>query len=94
MKHNIWFVLPVALFATYASADESYVRLKEGPGKDKVLANCVVCHSADYVQMNSPFLDRKGWEGEVTKMVKVFGASIREEDVPQIVEYLTKYYAN
>ena len=28
------------------------------------------------------------------KMVKVFGASIREEDVPQIVEYLTKYYAN
>ena len=92
MKPIARLALPLALFTTCAGADESNVQLKDGPGKDRLLANCVLCHSADYIQMNSPFLDRKGWEAEVTKMVKVFGAPIREEDVPEIVEYLTKYY--
>ncbi len=44
-----------------AHADEAQVKLKDGPGKDKVMNNCVTCHSADYVQMNSPFMDRKAW---------------------------------
>ena len=92
MKQIAWLVLPAALFATCAVADESKLQLKDGPGRDKVMANCVICHSVDYVQMNSPFLDRKGWEAEVTKMVKAFGAPVKEEDVPQIVEYLTTYY--
>ena len=42
--------------------------------------------------MNSPFLDRKGWEGSVTKMVKVMGAPIPAEDVPGIVDYLVRNY--
>lgn len=68
------------------------VKLKNGPGKDLVEANCVACHSLDYIQMNSPFLDKKGWEATVNKMIKVFGAPIKEEDVQKIVEYLSKYY--
>lgn len=42
--------------------------------------------------MNSPFLDKKGWEASVNKMIKVFGAPIKQEDVGPIVEYLYKYY--
>ena len=37
-----------------------------------------MCHSLDYIPMNSVFLDRKGWEASVTKMMKVMGAPIGE----------------
>jgi mono/diheme cytochrome c family protein len=80
------------LVATAVLADESQVQLKEGLGKEQVLANCLTCHSVDYVPMNSPFLDRKGWEAEVTKMMKVMGAPVRSEDVGKIVDYLATEY--
>ena len=51
-----------------------------------------MCHSLDYIQMNSPFLDRKGWEGSVNKMIKVMGAPIPEADVQKIVDYLASEY--
>jgi mono/diheme cytochrome c family protein len=73
-------------------ADEAQVVLKEGPGRDVVAANCSMCHSLDYIPMNSVFMDQKGWEASVTKMIKVMGAPIRSEDVPAIVEYLSRHY--
>ncbi len=83
----------VLLFAPiFTLALEEKVRLKDAPNRDLVEANCVACHSLDYIQMNSPFLDRKGWEASVNKMIKVFGAPIKEEDAQKIVEYLSKYY--
>jgi cytochrome c5 len=80
------------LLAAPALADESQVRLKDGEGRQLVEANCSMCHSLDYIPMNSVFLDRKGWEGSVNKMIKVMGAPIRAEDVPGLVDYLTKSY--
>ena len=88
--------LLVALFALLSSvgafAAETDFRLKDGPGKDLVAANCSMCHSLDYIQMNSPFLDRKGWEASVNKMIKAMGAPIAEADVQNIVEYLAVQY--
>lgn len=75
-----------------ALADESAIKLKDGAGRDLVERNCIACHSLDYIPMNSPFLDRKGWEGSVTKMMKVMGAPIPAEDVPGIVDYLARNY--
>jgi len=75
-----------------AHAVESKFKLKAGPGLDKVQANCSACHSLDYIQLNSPFLDRKGWDATVTKMIKALGAPVKSEDVPAIVDYLTKNY--
>ncbi len=89
MKRLMLFLLAVPLLSL---ALEERVKLKEGPNKDLVEANCMVCHSLDYIQMNSPFLDKKGWEAEVNKMIKAYGAPVRQEDVPKIVEYLNKYY--
>jgi mono/diheme cytochrome c family protein len=80
------------LAAATAVADEDQVRLKEGPGKDLVVGNCVMCHSLDYIPMNSVFLDRKGWEASVNKMVKVMGAPIQAEDIPKIQDYLVTQY--
>ena len=85
-------LISLLLLAGTALADEGNVRLKEGPGKDKVMANCIMCHSVDYIQMNSVFLDRNGWTASVNKMVKVMGAPLKEEEIPQIVDYLTRYY--
>ena len=89
MRTLAWFAL---LAASPALAGEGDVKLKDGPGKDLVLSNCGVCHSLDYIPMNSPFLDRKGWEASVTKMVKVMGAPIAPEDAQKIVDYLAAQY--
>ena len=72
-------------------AQESKVQLTDGPGKDKA-GQCVACHSLDYIQMNSPFLDRAGWNASVAKMINTFGAPIPKEDVEIIVNYLVQNY--
>ena len=72
-----------------AQADESSVTLAQGDGVERVQAACVMCHSLDYIVMNSPFQDRaRRWEKTVTKMVKVMGAPITPEDTAAIVDYL------
>jgi len=82
----------VAVSAEASAADESSIHLKEGPDVATVRAACSVCHSLDYIEMNSRFLKRSGWEAEVRKMIKVMGATIPETDVPRIVDYLTRNY--
>ena len=80
------------LLAVPALAQEKPGELKKGPGLEKVQSNCGLCHSLDYVQMNSPFLNAAGWDSEVTKMIKAFGAPISDADAAAIKEYLSKHY--
>jgi mono/diheme cytochrome c family protein len=84
-----WLVLTVMTVAT-ARADEQPVPLKEAPGRAVVEHNCASCHSLDYLRTNSPFLDRRGWQAEITKMTNVFGAPIAPEDANAIADYLAK----
>jgi hypothetical protein len=44
--------------------------------------------------MNSPFLNAAGWNAEVTKMIKAFGAPINETDAKSIANYLAKNYGS
>jgi hypothetical protein len=85
-------LLPLLLATGTALADESRIQLRDAPGRDLVVANCRLCHSLDYIQMNSRFLERGGWEASVNKMVNVMGAPIKAEDVPSIVDYLNRAY--
>jgi len=89
---RLFAMLLGAALGLQAFAGEDKVKLKEGAGVDKVQANCVSCHSLDYIPLNSPFLDRKGWDAVVTKMTKAFGAPISQEDATPIAEYLARYY--
>lgn len=86
----------ITLLAAFAvaptAAAEIPIELKKAPGVEKVESNCGACHSLDYVQMNSPFLSPAGWEAEVTKMIKVFGAPIADADAAIIADYLKKNY--
>lgn len=81
-------LLPIAPCA----ADESGITLKEGPDVTLTLARCSICHSADYIVMNSAFLNKAGWTAEVNKMIKVMGAPIPEDEAAKIVAYLARYY--
>ena len=78
--------------AINANADEQPVALKNAPSHEVVEKNCAVCHSLDYLRTNASFLDRKGWQAEVDKMIKVFGANITPQDAAAIVEYLARNY--
>jgi sulfite dehydrogenase (cytochrome) subunit B len=81
-----------ALIAFPAAADDKPVQLKKAPGVDKVEANCQACHSLSYIPMNSPFLNAAGWDAEVTKMIKAYGAPIDDADAKAIADYLKKNY--
>ena len=85
-------VIPVAVVATIVGAAEQRVELRAGAGREKVEANCVACHSLDYIVANSPFLTRQVWDAEVTKMIKAFGAPISDADAKEIVDYLSANY--
>jgi mono/diheme cytochrome c family protein len=89
---RLFFVLVISFVATLAFAQEDTLQLKPGVGQEKVLAYCSACHSVDYIQMNSPFPERKLWEAQVTKMINAFGAPIPKEDITTIVDYLTAQY--
>jgi len=89
---TLLFAFAAALIAIPAAADDTPVQLKKAPGVEKVEANCQACHSLSYIPMNSPFLNAAGWDAEVTKMIKAFGAPIDDEDAKAIAEYLKKNY--
>ena len=89
-----WIISATLLLASIAAsaADESSIVLKPGPDAALTMGHCSACHSADYIVMNSVFLNKAGWTAEVNKMIKVMGAPIPEDQAARIVAYLTRYY--
>jgi len=82
-----------ALVCRGALADDAPAPLKLGAGADKTGAHCNVCHTSDYIVMNSMFLTPEQWKAEVTKMRTVFGAPIDDATAGQIIAYLAAHYA-
>jgi sulfite dehydrogenase (cytochrome) subunit B len=66
-------------------------KLKPGPGVETA-AVCTACHSADYISTQPPGKGKAFWQGEVRKMIKVYGAPIPEDDVAVIANYLAATY--
>jgi mono/diheme cytochrome c family protein len=62
------------------------------PGYQLVRQNCLICHSAQYVQYQPPTSPRAYWEATVVKMKKTFGAPFADEDTQPMVDYLVKTY--
>jgi hypothetical protein len=85
-------LLAASVLAAGAQGDESKIRLAKDPGSDLVRARCAICHSLDYIPMNSPFMTKTAWEAEVRKMIKVMGAPVAEGEVAPIVDYLAAHY--
>ncbi len=87
------FAATLSLVALPAFAQEDKIVLKDGPGKDAVERNCSVCHSLDYIPMNSKFLDRAKWDATIKKMSGPLGAGIDPADQKTILDYLAANYA-
>ena len=66
---------------------------KSGPDVILVTAACSVCHTPNYIRMNSVFLTPDGWTAEVTKMRKIYGAQFDETTAAIIIKYLSETYA-
>jgi len=64
------------------------------PGYEKAQANCVACHSAEYMLYQPATAARAYWEAMVKRMQQVFKAPITDADMPAIVDYLVKTYGN
>ena len=88
---TIALAIAVTLVAGTALAEQE-IKLKPGPGLDKVEANCQACHTLAYIPMNSPYLNAAAWDAEVTKMIKAFGAPIEDADAKAIADYLKANY--
>lgn len=71
--------------------DDAMATLQEGPGVEVARANCVACHSTDYI-VRQPPSSLAQWTGEVNKMRKAFGAPIDDADAKAIAEYLASAY--
>ena len=73
--------------------DHAYAALKPGAGVEVTRRQCVSCHSTDYIVMQ-PRGNARQWDGVVTKMIRVFGAPVSDQDAKTIVEYLATQYGN
>ena len=102
-RANMACVLKIALVALCAAppagalditlpAETASFKASNLPGYPLVQQNCLVCHSAQYVQFQPPSSPRGYWEATVRKMKKTFGAQFADEDVAAMVDYLVKTY--
>src|SRR5438034_5712417 len=66
-------------------------RLKPGPGAELATAQCLVCHSADYIS-TQPRLNATQWKASVLKMRDRYGAPIQTNKVDELVAYLVQNY--
>jgi len=64
------------------------------PGYAKAQAQCVACHSAEYMLYQPSTAPRGYWDNMVKRMKTVFKAPVADEDMPLIVDYLVKTYGN
>ncbi|MDE2369713.1 MAG: cytochrome c [Burkholderiales bacterium] len=62
------------------------------PGYALAQANCVGCHSAEYMLYQPPTAPRAYWEAMVKRMKAVFKAPVEDAAMPAIVDYLAKTY--
>lgn len=66
-------------------------RLRPAPGKELADAQCLLCHSADYIS-TQPRLNRAQWRAGVLKMQQKYSAPIATNNVDALVDYLVKGY--
>jgi sulfite dehydrogenase len=83
--------LATALDITLPPETATY-RPSDLAGYQLVQQNCMICHSAQYVQTQPPAMPRGFWEATVRKMKKPYGAPFADEDIPAMVDYLVKTY--
>ncbi|HWP87221.1 MAG TPA: cytochrome c [Burkholderiales bacterium] len=97
MKRNLIGALICAVALSGARGADAWklppetVKFKPGPGVELAVANCALCHSADYIS-TQPRLTSAAWKATVEKMRAKYGAPIATNNIAPIVEYLTSTF--
>lgn len=67
---------------------------KPGPGVEIANGLCLTCHSADYISTQPPSLkaSRSYWKATIEKMKNKMGASIPDDQMEPLIEYLVSAY--
>ena len=93
-------VVPLAYFLSAAATFAAGLKIelppetasfKPTPGSELANGQCLTCHSVDYVVIQPPS-SRAYWESCVKKMREKFGATIPDEQVEPLVNYLVQNY--
>jgi mono/diheme cytochrome c family protein len=61
--------------------------LPAGPDRELFASRCLSCHETRYITMQ-PMMPEAKWEENVKKMIKTYGAPIREDEAPRLAAYL------
>jgi len=90
--------LAIAALPLFACAAPVVIRLpaevtafKQDKGAEIANAQCLICHSVEYVTTQPP-LPRAFWKGSIQKMQQKYGASIPDEQIEPLTDYLTRNY--
>jgi competence protein ComEA len=75
--------------AAAAGSQDPTASMPDAPGKAITVNTCTKCHAI--TNITSQHRDADTWTATVTKMVG-YGATGTDDDLQQIVDYLTKYY--
>ena len=87
-------LVAASAFAVTIDLPKETTQLKDAPGVDVVQRTCSVCHSYDYIVIQPPGKPHAFWKAEVEKMKKVYGASIPDDQIEPIAQYLTRAYGD
>jgi hypothetical protein len=98
---QVWFGLAAAGFAGLHGLLEAAPRkivlpaetagFVKNSGVEQVMANCLTCHSAEYITTQPP-LARAAWKASLEKMRGKYGAQIPGEQEAALLDYLEKSY--
>ena len=94
MKHIL--IATLACITAAIAADEWRLpeekpAFKSAPGAALAQANCIMCHSHEYIT-TQPAFTRDQWKASVTKMQQKYGAPLAPEAVDALLDYLAKAY--
>ena len=78
-------------YTDYVEIPEAEWKLAPGQGAEIVENNCIACHSLAPILQHRGFT-RDQWTAEIHKMQKRYGASIEEQDIDPMADYLSAVY--
>ena len=64
---------------------------RAGPGAETAMAQCLQCHSAEYINSQPP-LGKDAWKASIGKMRAKYGATVPPEAEAVLLEYLVGAY--
>ena len=95
-----WPLIAIALSGAAAAAaielppETARLRTSALAGYEIAAKKCVICHSADYINLQPPGMSLRQWTSELVKMQRAFGAPIDDRELEIIAVYLTATYGD